>query len=208
MPSLLLQGFNAEKYTNFLETDSWDLVVETLVNESLGAKSLGAEGLLICGSELNPAAPELRRAIGLPVIDQMFALAETLRSFRFRRVGLLGTHGARDDGMWRTGLEEIDLLFPALSDRTWLRNSLARISSGNPIPPAWTVRCHQIMSDLARRRAEAVVVANHNLSRWMTAEESMLLPQIDAATTHAWAGAQWALNCDLRSAPPCVLEGL
>ncbi len=101
----------------------------------------------------------------------------------------------------------IELFTPPPAEETWLRRSIADALAGQPIPPRWVIHSFRILSNFAAQRAQAVVIADHTLTRWIKDDESLLLPPIDAATTHAWAAALWALHADPLPGPPCVFAG-
>ena len=201
---LTVHGFHARTYADLLNAGNWSQLCATLLEEGRGAQLLGAEALVIGCSPLNPAAPLLRQKLHLPVIDLPTAVHEKLQSLDFTRVALLGCHDRRERTMWLKGLSGIDLLFPAPAEELWIRDRLADVMLGQPIPASWFIHAHRLLSDFTARRAQAVVLTRPTLTHWLKADEMLIPLPLDAATLHAWAAALWALHDDMLPAPPCV----
>jgi aspartate racemase len=197
---------NAEVLAALLRREDWDGLTNALTDLARVLPAAGADGLVICGSPLNPVAREIGRTLRLPVVSMGQAIAETLRLFRYRRVVVLGTKTGREEKMWHEELDGIGLIDPTPGEWRWL----AETAEADPAENAdgRRVETNRVMSALRKRGVQAVVLADPALARWVNLEES-LVPVFDAAEIHAWAAAGWALSdagCML-SAPPCVVRG-
>ena len=195
---------NAEELAALLRGEDWDRLTDLLTGMARVLPTAGAEGLVVCGSPLNPVAREIGRAVGLPIVSMGQAIAETLRLFRYRRVVVLGTKTAREESMWREELRGILLIETTLEERRWFAEATESDPAENP--DSRRIETNRIMSSLRKRSVQAVVLAEPALARWVNLEES-LLPVFDAAEIHAWAAAGWALSVEdcMLSAPPCVV---
>ncbi len=200
LPPVLVQGFYAHDCASKLRAGDWSGLVDTLLEEALGAQAFGAEGVIIADSALNPAGPTIRRKLKLPVIDLGHAVRKKLQSLGFGRIGLMGCHSPREERMWREGLSGIEVLVPSSADQAWLCRYLAATLRGEPMPPTWAVRSYYILSDFRKRRAQVVVITSPSLTVLLNSGEPMIPPMLDATTIHAWAAALWALSPD--SVPP------
>jgi len=179
-----------------------------LLDEGGAAKLAGAKGLVIAGSALSFYTPILRDSLKMPVVDMPYALDEKLRSFDFQCAGFLGIRSRREREMFVSGLKGCKVLSPEPEDAQWLSGCADELLAGKPVPPTWPIRSHRILSELSKRGAQCVVVADHTLMHWLKADDSPLLPLFDVATIHAWAAAMWALQSDLLlPCQPCVFAG-
>lgn len=204
---LVIHCFNASRLTQHLRANDWKGVLHDLLDEGGAAKLAGAKGLVIGGSALSFLTPILRDRLKMPVVDLPFALAEKLRSFDFRCAGFLGIRSRREQEMFVNELKGCRVLVPEPEDAQWLTDCADDLLSGKPVAPTWPIRSHRILSDLSRRGAQCVVVADYTLMRWLRPDDSPLLPPFDLSTIHAWAAAMWALQPDFLPAQPCVFAG-
>jgi len=196
---------NAEELDALLRGEDWERLNARLTDMARGLQAAGADGLVICGSPLNPVAREIGRAVGLPVVSMGQAVAKTLRLFRYRRVVVLGPKTGREESMWREELRGFDLIDPPVGERRWLSEAAEAAPAENPEDRR--IETNRIMSSLRKKGVQAVVLAEPALARWVNLEES-LLPVFDAAEIHAWAAAGWVLAGEgcMVSAPPCVVR--
>jgi aspartate racemase len=200
---VLINGFNAAELDDGLHRENWRAVADNLIAASQGLAVAGADGLVICGSSLNPLAEDVGRAVALPVVNLGLAMAERLRHFRVRRVGILGVRTVPEEKMWREKLSGIEIVDPLPKDRVWLNECVDRAMTMETAPDSWRIETNRIVSSLRKSGAQAVILAANSIGRWLTHDESSL-PLFDAAEIHAWVAAEWALAQRFDPAPPCV----
>jgi aspartate racemase len=203
--SMIAASVRAEKLDALVRGEDWDRLVELLTDLARVLPAAGADGLVICGSVLNPLARDIGRTIGLPVVSIGIAMAETLRLFRYRRVVVVGTRTAREERMWHDELRGLIMVEPTANEQRWFLETAAANAAED-----WggrKIETNRIMTSYRKRGAQAVILAEPALAPWVNLEES-LLPVFDAAEIHAWAAAGWALadeGCML-SGPPSVIR--
>jgi aspartate/glutamate racemase len=187
-----------------LAENDWDRLTPVLIDAGLKLHRVGAEALVICGSALNPAAPRLREALGIPVVDICRSVEATVLSLKYRRVAVLGIRSQFEREMWTTGLEGHELIFPNAGDALWLVERADEAIGGNLPTADWKIETNRIVSDLRRGGAQVLVLADPTLGRWIRTGDSLLFP-IDAAEIHAWVAGMWAVH-PLETAPPCIIR--
>lgn len=194
------------KLDALLNDEDGDAVTALLSEYGRGLVLAGADGLVICGSKLNPFAAGVRAALKVPVIDMAFAVATKLRDEGHSYVGIVSPSTSREKQWWRENLSDITVIHPSDGECEWLNDRLTDAVAGHRVELNRNIDADRILVGLRNRNAGAVVWSSPVFDRWMKADEFML-DAYDAAVIHAWAAALWALysGSDLRSAPHCVL---
>jgi aspartate racemase len=203
LAEVLIHASQGGRLRSALRHEDWTTISADIVTAGRGLVRAGADCLVICGSALNPVSAEVRRALGVPLIDLTHAMYFKIQNYRFRRVALLGVRTQRERRMWQERFGDMFLLEPTEGERRWF----LEMEENSGIPSdvvAGKIECQRIVSTLRKAGAQAVILADHSFSRWVRANET-LLPLFDAEEVHAWIAALWALRTSLTPAPPCVV---
>src|SRR6185503_662916 len=82
----------------------------------------GAEGLIICANTMHILVPEIRQAVGLPIIEVTGAVAEAARAEGVQSLALLGTRFTMEKPFYRAALESrgLKVAVPDEAERTEL----------------------------------------------------------------------------------------
>jgi aspartate racemase len=194
LPPVLVSCFYGQLYASKLRSGDWPVLVDTLLEEARIARSIGAEGLIILESALNPAAAVIHNRLRLTVIDLGVAVADKLKALNITRIALLGCRSSREEKMWRKSLNGVDILVPTREDQHWLRRYLNGMLVGEPMPPTWVVRSYRLISDFGKLQAQAIISTDSMLTKLLQDQELLISPVFDATTIHSWAAACWALK--------------
>lgn len=202
-PEVVLYSVSTPVLREALREDDWESLTSSLASAGTKLASAGADGLVVCGSALNPAAPALRRRLRIPVVDLGLSVTAKLQSLRYRKVAVLGVRTPFEHTMWADSLAGIGIIAPCEADCAWLQARADAAICGHAPTIEWKIETNRIVSSLRRAGAQALVLAEPALGRWIKPGDSLLYP-IEAAEIHAWTAALWALHADTRPAPPCI----
>lgn len=202
--NILVHCNQAARLRGALRRDDWIGIKESLLEAGRELKLAGAQCLVICGSALNPVGCEIREALGMPLVDMAHAFAFRIQKHRFRKVALLGAQTDREREMWRGRLSDITLLEPNSAERAWLLQAAPAGVRGDTAISC-KIEIQRIISSMRRGGAQAILLVDRALGRWITPNET-LLPIFDAEEIHAWIAALWALETNLMPGPPCVMR--
>lgn len=205
MPRFLVHNVKTWHLKTSFDLADWPGLTEELVNNGRTLTEAGADCLVICGSALNPTAPEIHRILHVPVIDLGYSLALKLRSLRHEKVAILGIKTPREEAMWHASLGGVEVVQPGPNEHGWLAGCINAAITDQPIPVEWKIETNRIVSGLRRAGAQALILADTTLGKWIKPGESLLYP-IDAAEVHAWIATLWALEADFLPAPGCVIR--
>lgn len=202
--NILVHCNHAARLRGALRREDWPGVRDNLIEAGRELKLAGAQCLVVCGSALNPVGPEVRQFLEMPLVDMAHAVAFKIQKHRFRKVALLGAQTDRERDMWHERLTDIALLEPTSAERAWLLQVVPATARGDTAISC-KIEIQRIISSMRKGGAQAIVLADHALGRWITSNET-LLPIFDAEEIHAWIAAVWALETNLMPGPPCVLR--
>ncbi len=204
MPNLLVHCDKTGVLAERLNNNDWPAVADYLIDAGRRMMTCGADCLVICGSGLNPVAAEVQRTLNVPVIDLGYTVLIKLQSLGHRCVAVLGIRTPQEEFMWTQKLAGVTLLQPEARDREWLTGCVDAILSGQPFVPDWKITTQRMVSALRKNGAQAIVLAEPTLGRWIKPGESVLYP-VDAVEIHAWIAALWALESRLLPTPACLI---
>lgn len=205
MPRFLVHSVKTRDLKASFDQADWSGLTEGLAESGSALAGAGADCIVICGSALNPAAPEINRILNVPVIDLGYSLALKVRSLQYSKIAILGIRTSREETMWHESLRDVEIAQPDSCDRGWLAGCIEAAAVGRPIPVEWKIETNRIVSGLRRDGSQALVLADAALGRWIKPGQTLLYP-IDAAEVHAWTATLWALQADFLPAPGCVFE--
>ena len=205
LPEFLLHCVKTREIRAHLARADWPGVTGELIESGRKLIDAGAEGLVICGSALNPVAAEVWRVLSVPVIDLGYSVAVKLRALQHGSVSVLGCRSPEEEAMWEDKLEDVTVVPLSRADRAWLLGCMDASGGGHSIPLQWKIDANRVISGLRRSGARALVLAEPSLSQWILPGESLLYP-IDAVEVHAWIAALWALESRSLPTPPCLIE--
>lgn len=204
MPNLLVHCDKTGVLAERLDADDWPGVIEYLIEAGRRMMTCGADCLVICGSGLNWVAREVQRVLEVPVIDLAYSVLIKLRSLGHRCVAVLGIRTPQEEQMWTQKLAGVTLLQPEGRERQWLTKCVDAALSGQPTMLDWKIAMQRMVSGLRKDGAQAIVLAEPTLAKWIKPGECVLYP-VDAVEVHAWIAALWALESRMLPTPPCLI---
>ncbi|KGJ89841.1 aspartate/glutamate racemase family protein [Colwellia psychrerythraea] len=175
----------------------WEGTAKILTEAAKRVQSAGADFLLICTNTMHKVAPQIEKAIDIPLLHIADATAEVIVKKGMKTVGLLGTAFTMEQDFYKARLTEnygLTVLVPNEEDRKIVHNVIYKeLCLGNSLP-ASKVEYLRIIKSLANQGAEAVILG--------CTEIGMLVDQTDTEVTlldttyiHAQKAVEWAL-CD------------
>jgi len=173
----------------------WQGTAKILSEAAVNVQLAGADFLLICTNTMHKVAPQIEKAINIPLLHIADATAEVLVKKGINTVGLLGTAFTMEQDFYKGRLKDkynLTVLIPDEADRKIVHNVIyEELCLGNSIPASKTEYL-RIISSLANQGAEAVILG--------CTEIGMLVDQTDTEITlldttyiHAQKAVKWAI---------------
>ena len=173
----------------------WDGTAEILSQAAMSIERAGADFLLICTNTMHKVAPQIERAINIPLIHIADATAETLVKQGIKTVGLLGTSFTMEQDFYKGRLADnygLKVLVPEKEDRAIVHNVIYQeLCLGNSLP-ASKAEYLRIIEWLASQGAEAVILGCTEIGMLINQADTKV-PLLDTTYIHAQKAVEAAL---------------
>ncbi len=173
---------------------NWDAMAEILVDAAKRIEAGGAEFLLICTNTMHKLAPEVQRAIHIPLLHIADSMAEVLKREGIQRVGLLGTAFTMEEDFYRGRLEkdyDLNVLIPEKPDREIVHRVIYEELCLGKLETASKSDFLRIIDGLASRGAEGVILGCTEIGLLVNQTDTNVL-LFDTTSIHATKAVEYA----------------
>lgn len=139
---------------------NWAATADILAKAARSLEAAGADFILICTNTMHKVAPEVSRAVSIPLLHLADATASTLLKDGVKRVGLLGTRFTMEQAFYRERLEAqgIDVIVPDEAQRDLVHSVIYEELCQGIIKPESEQAYLDIVSSLSARGAQGVIL--------------------------------------------------
>ncbi len=173
----------------------WEGTAKILCEAAVNVQLAGADFLLICTNTMHKVAPQIEKAINIPLLHVADATAEILAKKGIKTVGLLGTAFTMEQDFYKGRLEEkygLTVLVPNENDRIIVHNVIYKeLCLGNSLPASKTEYL-RIIESLANQGAEAVILGCTEIGM-LVAQSDTEITLLDTTYIHAEKAVEWAI---------------
>ena len=182
--------------------DDWPAMTELLTAAARAVESAGAECLVICTNTMHKIAPEVARAIDIPLLHIADATAAALRRDNISRVGLLGTRFTMEQAFFSDRLAGfgIEVLVPEAPQRELVHRVIYEELCQGAVNPDSRRAYLQVIDELASRGAEAVILGCTEIGLLLQPEDTNIR-LYDTTEIHASQAVAYALGESGEMAP-------
>ena len=203
--SVNIQTLELPVVESLLATEAWNPLLQLMLKASRAFVCNPVKGIVVCGSRLQPLAPEIRQALNIPVLDMGYSLASRLDGFSVKCVAVLGAYTTREETMWVTALAPRRVILPCPADSHRLREMLAHaFQRGQPVPQDFRFEAMRIIGALRKENIQAILLAAPQLSAVIRPDD-FNVEIFDAAEIHASVAGMWAAHREMGITPPCCI---
>lgn len=173
----------------------WDQAGRVLAEAAKRVEAAAADFLVLCSNTTHRVAPEIEKAIGIPLLHIADATAEEVKGTSLHTVGLLGTKFTMEQDFYRgrlTSRHGLEVLIPAEPERELIHRVIYdELCMGRMLDDS-REQYADIINNLAARGAEGIILGCTEISLLVAPEHSPL-PLFDTTTIHARKAVDWAL---------------
>ena len=176
--------------------DRWTDAAEVLVAAARALERAGADFLVLCTNTMHKLAPEIERALDLPLLHIADATAERIKAAGIRRVGLLATRFTMEEEFYRGRLESahgLEVLVPPAEHRAIVHRVIYDELCRGLVREESRSEYRRVMDGLVGRGAEAVILGCTEIGL-LVGDEDAAVPLFDTTRIHAEAAAEYALS--------------
>lgn len=174
----------------------WPATAAILAQAARSVEAAGAQMLLICTNTMHKVAPEIEKAVAIPLVHIADASAEAAESRGFYKVGLLGTRFTMEQDFYkgRLGrLHGIEVLIPDEPDRALVHRVIFEELCLGTIDAASRNEFVRIIQNLADRGAQAVMLGCTEIPLLVDSRHTSV-PLLDTTELHVRKAVQLALE--------------
>ncbi len=173
----------------------WKGAGDTLVDAAQKIEAAGADFLLICTNTMHKVAPQIERAIRIPLLHIADATAEALHARKIKTVGLLGTAFTMEQDFYKGRLSErhhLNVIVPDEQDRQFIHRTIYDELCQGTLLPESKIRFLEVISTLAREGAEGVILGCTEIGLLINQNDTPV-PLFDTTAIHASKAVEAAL---------------
>ncbi|MBZ0329746.1 aspartate/glutamate racemase family protein [Halomonas sp. ANAO-440] len=174
----------------------WDATAEILSQAARSVEAGGADFLLIGTNTMHKVAPQVAKAVSIPLLHIADATAQRLATDGISRVGLLGTRFTMEQEFYKGRITEgfgIEVLVPDEAQRDQVHEVIFHELCLGQVKEASRQRYLEIIESLHEQGAEAVILGCTEIAL-LVQQSHTAVPLYDTAAIHAEEAVKWALQ--------------
>ena len=173
----------------------WEETARILSKAAQSVESAGADFLLICTNTMHKVAPEIEKAIKIPLLHIADATAEVLVNEGIKTVGLLGTAFTMEQDFYKGRLKEnygLNVLVPENEDRQVVHNIIYQELCLGKTESNSKTEYLRIIDSLANQGAEAVILGCTEIGMLINQDDTKVR-LLDTTAIHAEKAVEYAI---------------
>lgn len=193
---IVLYSVNFAPIEKMMQAGDWAGTAALLSDAARRIQGAGADFLVICTNTMHLVAPDIEKAIDIPLLHIADATADVLVKDNIKTVGLLGTAFTMEQSFYRHRLIDsygLKVLVPDEEDRQTVHQVIFQeLCLGNILPDSKTAYL-RIIHDLAARGAQAVILGCTEIGMLISHKDTRV-PLLDTTAIHAQKAVSKALE--------------
>lgn len=169
-------------------------VCRLVVEAAQALKAAGAQGLLLCANTLHWFAPEVEKAVSLPLVHIAAATAAEIRRKGLSKVGLLGTRPTMEKDFYKRTLAAagIETFVPEEAERAAIESAILEEMVKGIFRNEVRQKFLEIMARLIDKGAQGIILGCTEIPLLIGAEDPGW-PLFDTLAIHVRAAVDFAL---------------
>ena len=187
---------NFQEIETLQHAGQWQQAGVTLATAAQQIEAAGADFLLICTNTMHRVAPQIERAIKIPLLHLADATAEQIAARRLSKVGLLGTRFTMEQDFYRGRLIEqhgLEVVTPVAADREIVHQIIYDELCQGVVNHTSRDEYLRIIEHLREQGAEGVIEGCTEIVM-LVQQQHTDVPLFDTTAIHAQAAVARALT--------------
>lgn len=193
---IILYSVDFEPIEKLQHAGDWEGTADIVVDAALRVEAAGAEFLLICTNTMHKVAPQVEKALRIPLLHIADATADALIRDGIKKVGLLGTSFTMEQDFYKGRLEQnygLEVLIPDGEDRKKVHDIIYRELCLGKIVSDSRAEYLRIMDDMAAKGAEAVILGCTEIGMLVNQNDTRVR-LYDTTAIHAERAVEYAIQ--------------
>ena len=192
---VVLYSVDFAEIENFQANNEWDKSAEVLSAAAQALEKAGADFIVICTNTMHKIAPQIQKAIRIPIIHIAEATADALKKRDIARAALLGTKYTMTEEFYRVKLEDagIEVFIPDRQGVELVNRVIYEELCLGIISKASKQEYLRIIEKLENRGAQGVILGCTEIGLLLEQKDTSL-PVFDTTKIHATRAALLSLE--------------
>ncbi|MEO7715583.1 MAG: aspartate/glutamate racemase family protein [Capsulimonas sp.] len=200
---IVMHSCDFAEIVSLQQQGDWDAMAGKLAAAAQSLERAGAGCLAICTNTMHKVAAEVQAAVNIPLIDIRDVIGEAIEADGLHTIGLLGTRYTMEQEFFRAHLAR-EWGLKVLTPQEEMYGVVHEIIFGELcqgiVSPANRVRMTEIISEMAKRGAQGIILGCTELMLLLSQDDSPL-PLYDTTTLHARSLVSYAMGEDAHILP-------
>ncbi|MEX1298915.1 MAG: aspartate/glutamate racemase family protein [Desulfotignum sp.] len=196
---IILYSVDFAPIEKMMQALDWTGTAALLSDAARRIQGAGADFLVICTNTMHIVAPDIEKAIDIPLLHIADATADMLVQDNIQTVGLLGTAFTMEQSFYRHRLMDsygLKVLVPDEKDRQTVHQIIFQELCLGDIMPDSKAAYLRIIQELAERGAQAVILGCTEIGM-LVSQSDTRVPLLDTTAIHAQKAVSKALEQEL-----------
>lgn len=192
---IILYSVDFEPIERLQREEDWEGTAKILAEAALSVQAAGADFLLICTNTMHKVAPQIEKAIQIPILHIADTTAEVLVEHGVKKAGLLGTMFTMEHDFYKGRLSRkygLDVMIPSKEDRKVVHDIIYQELCLGEIVKTSKAKYLQIIDKLAKEGAEAVILGCTEIGMLVNQDDTGV-PLFDTTVIHAEKAVEYAI---------------
>ncbi|MEX0975423.1 MAG: aspartate/glutamate racemase family protein [Bacillota bacterium] len=192
---ILLYSLDFQPVEELQDKGDWDMLAQVMAGAAVRLEKGGAEVVLIASNTMHKLAPEVERAVDIPLLHIADAAALAVEAQGLKQIGLLGTRFTMEQDFYRQRLASrgIEAIIPEPIDRALVHRVIYQELCLGKVESESRSQFLRIIEALAGRGAQGIVLGCTEIPL-LIHQEDVDIPVFDTTRLHAEMAVDWALR--------------
>lgn len=193
---IVLYSVDFEPIEQLQHKGDWEGTADILSEAALKVQAAGADFLVICTNTMHKVAPDIEKAIHIPILHIADATAEVLADKGIKTVGLLGTAFTMEQDFYKGRLMQkygLEVLVPNEPDRKIVHNVIYQELCLGRIIESSKTEYLRIIKRLANQGAEGVILGCTEIGLLVNQSDTDI-ELCDTTAIHAEKAVEYAIQ--------------
>lgn len=192
---LIVRSYDFQQIANAQSAGDWDGLAATFATDAKALEAAGAEAIIICANTMHLVAPQVQKAIGIPLIHMLDVTADAMESAGVTRAALLGTGYTMRMPFYRDHMAArgIEVVAPDEPDLTAVHDLIYDELARGIVRDEGRDLVLGVTERLLDRGAQAVIAGCTEIPLVVT-QNDLDVPYFDTVQLHVAAALSFALD--------------
>jgi len=193
---IVLYSVDFEPIEQLQHKGDWEGTADILSEAALKVQAAGADLLVICTNTMHKVAPDIEKAIHIPILHIADATAEVLVDKGIKTVGLLGTAFTMEQDFYKGRLIQkhgLEVVVPNEPDRKIVHNVIYQELCLGRMIESSKIEYLRIIKRLANQGAEGVILGCTEIGLLVNQRDTDI-ELFDTTAIHAEKAVEYAIH--------------